>query len=287
MTNFGLPLGLIADPHQSQPLFMVQCALYQSYFLLALSVISLMVLETPMSKCLAGPHSSLNSSIQPTQDADSEDKQGKKSEGAYYIWTEPEIEDAIGPERARIFKPHYFVKPGGNAVLSSRSDPHHEFGGLNTLIERQSVADTARQFGARVRIQRSMINTQSKLLCQAVAFLGSECPLHMPGSASSRVLRKALDRGGVRTASRALVSDGRGRGTAWRVYPWLCPASRRGAGMDTDEVQAVLAKSRKLLHDRRTQRPRPHLDDKVCMYCTAALEALDMVTDAQADGAMC
>lgn len=33
--------------------------------------------------------------------------------------------------------------------------------------------------------------------------------------------------------------------------------------MDVDDVQAVLAKSRQLLHDKRTERPRPHLDDKV------------------------
>ena len=38
------------------------------------------------------------------QDADSEDKQGKKSEGAYYMWTEQEVDDALGPERARVFK---------------------------------------------------------------------------------------------------------------------------------------------------------------------------------------
>ncbi len=35
------------------------------------------------------------------------------------------------------------------------------------------------------------------------------------------------------------------------------------AGMDVDDVQAVLAKSRQLLHDKRIERPRPHLDDKV------------------------
>ena len=63
------------------------------------------------------------------------------------MWTEDEINDAIGPERARVFKPHYFVKPSGNAVLSPRSDPHREFGGLNTLIERQSLQDTAKQLG--------------------------------------------------------------------------------------------------------------------------------------------
>ena len=63
------------------------------------------------------------------------------------MWTEQEIDDALGPERARVFKPHYFVRLGGNAVLSPRSDPHREFGGLNTLMERQSVQDTAKQLG--------------------------------------------------------------------------------------------------------------------------------------------
>lgn len=34
-------------------------------------------------------------------------------------------------------------------------------------------------------------------------------------------------------------------------------------GVSAEEVRAVLAESRKLLHERRAQRPRPHLDDKV------------------------
>ncbi len=38
------------------------------------------------------------------QDADSEDKQGRKTEGAYYMWTEQDVDDALGPERARVFK---------------------------------------------------------------------------------------------------------------------------------------------------------------------------------------
>jgi hypothetical protein len=37
----------------------------------------------------------------------------------------------------------------------------------------------------------------------------------------------------------------------------------RFAGKSAEEVEAVLAESRKLLHERRAQRPRPHLDDKV------------------------
>jgi hypothetical protein len=35
------------------------------------------------------------------------------------------------------------------------------------------------------------------------------------------------------------------------------------AGKPAEEVEAVLAESRKLLHERRAKRPRPHLDDKV------------------------
>jgi uncharacterized protein YyaL (SSP411 family) len=35
------------------------------------------------------------------------------------------------------------------------------------------------------------------------------------------------------------------------------------AGKSAEEVRAVLAESRQLLHERRAQRPRPHLDDKV------------------------
>ena len=34
-------------------------------------------------------------------------------------------------------------------------------------------------------------------------------------------------------------------------------------GKSAEEVRAVLAESRQLLHERRAQRPRPHLDDKV------------------------
>ena len=41
--------------------------------------------------------------------------------------------------------------------------------------------------------------------------------------------------------------------------------------MDVDDVQAVLAKSRQLLHEQRTQRPRPHLDDKVSKFTQSTM----------------
>ncbi len=64
------------------------------------------------------------------------------------------------------------------------SDPHEEFGGLNCLIERESVEATATKFGLSV-----------------------------------------------------------------------------------EETEKTLAKARQLLHERRAQRPRPHLDDKVIFVC--------------------
>ena len=56
------------------------------------------------------------------QDADSLDKAGKKSEGAYYVWTAQEIDEVLGPatERGQAFKRHYYVKANGNVDLSPR-----------------------------------------------------------------------------------------------------------------------------------------------------------------------
>ncbi len=36
-------------------------------------------------------------------------------------------------------------------------------------------------------------------------------------------------------------------------------------GLSVEETEGTLAKARQLLHERRSQRPRPHLDDKVTL----------------------
>lgn len=56
------------------------------------------------------------------QDADSMDKAGRKSEGAYYVWTAEEVDEVLGAdsERGRAFKRHYYVKANGNMDLSQR-----------------------------------------------------------------------------------------------------------------------------------------------------------------------
>src|SRR5438477_640103 len=64
----------------------------------------------------------------------------KTAEGAFYVWTKKEIDDALG-DAAEVFDFHYAVQPHGNAPEGS--GPHDELRGRNSLIERQTVADTA------------------------------------------------------------------------------------------------------------------------------------------------
>lgn len=53
------------------------------------------------------------------------------AEGAFYVWTRREIEDALGVEAALEFCDHYGVREEGNAP--DGSDPHGEFTGKNIL----------------------------------------------------------------------------------------------------------------------------------------------------------
>jgi uncharacterized protein YyaL (SSP411 family) len=66
----------------------------------------------------------------------------KTAEGAFYIWTDKQIDDALGSD-AEVFKSHYGVQPHGNAPEGS--DPQDEFRGKNILIERHTIAETAQR----------------------------------------------------------------------------------------------------------------------------------------------
>ena len=79
------------------------------------------------------------------EDADSVFEHGKPEhgEGAFYVWTEKQIDTALGDDSS-VFKFHYGVQPHGNAPEGS--DPQDEFRGKNILIERHTVAETAKHF---------------------------------------------------------------------------------------------------------------------------------------------
>ncbi len=69
------------------------------------------------------------------EDADSllEPNEPAHAEGAFYVWTEAEIDTLLG-EKSRAFKAHYHVLPNGNTP--PEADPHNEFTGKNILTLR-------------------------------------------------------------------------------------------------------------------------------------------------------
>jgi len=79
-----------------------------------------------------------------TGSAKADDRSHSKSaEGAFYVWTKKEIDDALG-DSAEVFDFHYGVQAHGNAPEGS--DPHDEFRAKNILIERHTIAETAERF---------------------------------------------------------------------------------------------------------------------------------------------
>ena len=79
------------------------------------------------------------------EDADSLFEFGKTEhgEGAYYVWTQVEIERLLGPD-ANLFNAVFGVEAEGNSPRGS--DPHGELKGKNTLIRRLSTSEAAARF---------------------------------------------------------------------------------------------------------------------------------------------
>ncbi len=98
------------------------------------------------------------------EDADSLFEQGKPEhgEGVFYVWTEKQIDDALGGDSA-IFKFHYGVQPHGNAPEGS--DPQDEFRGKNILIQRHTIAETAHHVKkSDNEVGKSLTRSREKLL---------------------------------------------------------------------------------------------------------------------------
>jgi uncharacterized protein len=86
---------------------------------------------------------------------------GKTAEGAFYVWTQKEIDDALG-DAAEIFNFHYGVQAHGNAPEGS--DPHDEFRGKNILIQRHAISETAARFKkSEEEIATSLAQSRQKL----------------------------------------------------------------------------------------------------------------------------
>jgi uncharacterized protein YyaL (SSP411 family) len=85
----------------------------------------------------------------------------QKSEGAFYIWSQKEVDAALGSS-AGIFNYHYGVKPDGN--VPPVADPHAEFTGKNILIELQTIAETARHFNKEEADVRQLLAKSRAIL---------------------------------------------------------------------------------------------------------------------------
>ena len=85
----------------------------------------------------------------------------KTAEGAFYIWTKKEIDDALGAD-AEIFDFHYGVQAHGNAPEGS--DPHDEFREKNILIARHTIAESAGHFKkSEAEIAKVLAQSREKL----------------------------------------------------------------------------------------------------------------------------
>ncbi len=78
------------------------------------------------------------------QDADSfsQENDEDKKEGAFYVWKEQEIIDALGVEQAKVFGYVFGVKTSGNV----KSDPQGEFKGKNILYRAHTLEEAAEFF---------------------------------------------------------------------------------------------------------------------------------------------
>src|SRR5438874_5635244 len=98
------------------------------------------------------------------EDADSLFEHGKPEhgEGAFYVWTEKQVDAALGDDSSA-FKFHYGVQPHGNTPEGS--DPQDEFRGKNILIERHTIAETAKHFKkSEDEARQSLARSRERLL---------------------------------------------------------------------------------------------------------------------------
>lgn len=85
----------------------------------------------------------------------------EKEEGAFYVWTQAELERLLGKEQSGIFSYVYGVEAGGNAL----NDPQRVFVGKNILYLAHPVDTAAKRFGKPVaEIAKLLAESRAKLL---------------------------------------------------------------------------------------------------------------------------
>jgi uncharacterized protein YyaL (SSP411 family) len=86
-----------------------------------------------------------------------------KGEGAFYVWTQSEIETLLGRPASEWFCYHYGVEQGGNVG----NDPLGEFVGKNILFEAHSVEETAQRYHQPLEDVKASLETAKQMLLAA------------------------------------------------------------------------------------------------------------------------
>ncbi len=101
------------------------------------------------------------------EDADSSREAGKPetAEGAFYVWSQTEIEALLPADLSALAIRHWGVEQNGN--VPTASDPHGEFAQLNILIRRESISESAFAVGIPVAKAHEMLAAARRKLFEA------------------------------------------------------------------------------------------------------------------------
>ena len=89
---------------------------------------------------------------------------GAKKEGAFYVWSDAEIEALLGADAA-IVRRRFGIRPEGNAP----NDPHDEFKGQNILYTAVSIEDLAAESGRSESEAMAILGRARQVLFEARA----------------------------------------------------------------------------------------------------------------------
>lgn len=101
------------------------------------------------------------------EDADSPEPSNPlhSGEGAFYIWTQREIEELLGAESAALFSRRYGVQAGGNVDV----DPQEEFTGRNILYEALPEAEAGASSALNAAEISALLQCAKQILFEARA----------------------------------------------------------------------------------------------------------------------
>jgi len=84
----------------------------------------------------------------------------EKEEGAYYLWTKTQIDNALNPKQAHLFEYVYGIKKEGNALEDSQGD----FGNKNILYRAHAIGEAARNFDLDVKQASNLLSAAQQTL---------------------------------------------------------------------------------------------------------------------------